>query len=247
MDQLHEGKEDFRAEISSVSNDVVVTNLTRSTTISILDAHGKHNSGNNAIRYAKQSALVLFASLCLYLLPGAKFVNDSVIADPLFTAPVGNGDAHFCYEIRGKPNTTFNLVSDKCTVVNAEYVSMNIPQNGNVVGAVGIRAADSAGNCHNIEVRLSPPGSRFVLDASIDGEAVTGVVRVDSVSVRRYLNRVRVAVPNCELVDLVMWVTVVEMRGQNMINFIIMRGINLTPTSHGLVGETNFSAILRNT
>ena len=166
-------------------------------------------------------------------------MHDSVIADPLFTAPVGNGDAHFCYEICGKPNTIFNLVSDKCTVVNAEYVSMNIPQNGNVVGAVGIRAADSAGNCHNIEVRLSPPGSRFVLDAFIDGEAVTGVVRVDSVSVRRYLNRVRVAVPNCELVDLVMWVTVVEMRGQNMINFIIMRGVNLTPTSHGLVGETN--------
>ena len=75
---------------------------------------------------------------------------------------------------------------------------MLIPQNGNVVGAevgaVGIRAADSAGNCHNIEVRLSSPGSRFVLDASIDGEAVTGVVRVDSVSVRRYyLNRVRVS------------------------------------------------------
>ena len=76
-------------------------------------------------------------------------MNDSVIADPLFTAPVGNGDAHFCYEIRGKPNTIFNLVSDKCTAVNAEYVFMNIPQN--VIWAVGIRAADSAGNCHNIE------------------------------------------------------------------------------------------------
>ena len=76
-------------------------------------------------------------------------MNDSVIADPLFTAPVRNGDAHFCYEIRGKPNTIFNLVSDKCTVVNADF--MNIPQNGNVIWAVGIRAADSAGNCHNIE------------------------------------------------------------------------------------------------
>ena len=52
-------------------------------------------------------------------------------------------------------------------------------------------------------------------------------------------NRVRISVPNCELVDLVMWVMMVEMRGQNMIKFVIMRGVNLTPTSHRLVGEIN--------
>ena len=167
-------------------------------------------------------------------------MNDSVIADPLFTAPVGNGDAHFCYEIHGEPNKIFNLVSDKCTVVNAEYIPMRIPRNGNIIGAVGVRAADSAGNCHNIEVHLSPSGSRYALDAFIDGQPVSGVERVDSVSVRRYTNRVRVSVPNCELVDLVMWVSVVEMRGERLIKFVITRGVNLTPTSHGLIGETNF-------
>lgn len=162
-------------------------------------------------------------------------MNDTVIADPLFTAPVGDGSTHFCYEIHGTPNTIFNLVSDKCTVVNTEYVPMIIPSNGNVIGAVGVRAADSAGNCHNIEVRFSQSGSG--LDAFVDGEEVSSVTRVDSVQVRRYSNRVRISVPNCELVDLVMWVMMVEMRGQNMIKFVIMRGVNLAPTSHGLVGE----------
>ena len=66
-----------------------------------------------------------------------------------------------------------------------------------------------------------------------------GVARVVSVQVRRYSNRVRVSVPKCDLVDLVMVVMVVEMRGENMIKFVIMRGVNLSPTSHGLVGEIN--------
>ena len=177
----------------------------------------------------------LIHSLLLFITSGAKLVNDTVIADPLFTAPVGDGSAHFCYEIHGKPNTIFNLVSDKCTIVNAEYVPMIIPRNGNVIGSVGVRAADSAGNCHNIEVRLSQSGSS--LDAFVDENEVSSVTRVDSVQVRRYSNRVRVSVPNCELVDLVMWVMLVEMSGQAMIKFVIMRGVNLTPTSHGLVGE----------
>ena len=180
----------------------------------------------------------LINSLLLFITSGAKLVNDTVIADPLFTAPVGDGNAHFCYEIHGKPNTIFNLVSDKCTIVNAEYVPMIIPRNGNVIGSVGVRAADSAGNCHNIEVRLSQSGSS--LDAFIDGNEVSSVTRVDSVQVRRYSNRVRVSVPNCELVDLVMWVMLVEMSGQAMIKFVIMRGVNLTPTSHGLVGELQY-------
>ena len=170
-------------------------------------------------------------------------MNDSVIADPLFTAPVGNGDAHFCYEIHGTPNTVFNLVSDKCTVVNAGYIPTRVPQNGNVIGSVGIRAADSAGNCHNVEVRFSSPGSNYDLDVFVDGQPVFGVARVDSVQVRRYSNRVRVSVPNGELVDLVMWVMVVEMRGENMIKFVIMRGVNLSPTSHGLVGEIMFTSM----
>ena len=150
------------------------------------------------------------------------------------------GGAQFCYEIHGKPNTIFNLVSDKCTAVNARYIPMNVAENGNIIGSVGIRAADSDGNCHTIEVRLSQPGSSSPLDVLVDGAVVAGVTQTDSVRVRRYSNRVRISVPNCDLLDLVMWVMHMEIGGQDMLKYVIMRGCNLAPTSHGLVGKNYY-------
>lgn len=164
-------------------------------------------------------------------------MNDTVIADPLFTAPVMGG-AQFCYEIHGKPDTIFNLVSDRCTLVNAQYIPMNVAENGNIISAVGIRAADSDGNCHTIEVRLSQPGSSSPIEVLVNNVPVSGVTQTDAIRVRTYSNRVRISVPNCELVDLVMWVMHMEMGGQDMLKYVIMRGCNLAPTSHGLVGKS---------
>ena len=171
-----------------------------------------------------------------------KLVNDTVVADPLFTAPVMGG-AQFCYEIHGIPDTTFNLVSDKCTSVNARYIPMNVAENGNIIGAIGIRAADSDGNCHNIEVRLSEPGSSSPLEVLVNGVEVSGATQIDTVRLRKYSDRVRIAVPNCELVDLVMWVMYMEVGGQDRLKFVIMRGCNLAPTSHGLVGKIDGTLI----
>ena len=42
VDQLDEGKEDFRAVISTTSDNIVAANVTESVTISILDSHGTH-------------------------------------------------------------------------------------------------------------------------------------------------------------------------------------------------------------
>ena len=49
--------------------------------------------------------------------------------------------------------------------------------------------------------------------------------------------RVRISVPNCENVQLVMWIVCEEVRGEGMLRFIITRGVNLRPTSHGLLGK----------
>ena len=160
-----------------------------------------------------------------------------MIADPLFTAPV-QGGAQICYEVHGKPDIILNLVSDSCTLVNAVYEPMNVAEDGNIIGNIGIRAADSVGNCHNIEVGLAQSGASSPIEAFIDGVEVSGVVQEDAVRVRRYSNRVRISVPNCELIDLVMWVMYMEMGGQNMLKFVITRGTNLAPTSHGLIGKT---------
>jgi len=60
---------------------------------------------------------------------------------------------------------------------------------------------------------------------------------VNGIRVRRFSDRVRIAVPNCEYLELVMWVMYQERGDQRMLKFVITRGYNLAPTSHGLVGE----------
>ena len=50
-------------------------------------------------------------------------------------------------------------------------------------------------------------------------------------------DQVRISVPNCEYLDLVMWVMYQERDDQRMLKFVITRGYNFAPTSHGLVGK----------
>ena len=48
--------------------------------------------------------------------------------------------------------------------------------------------------------------------------------------------RVRVGVANCNKEGVVIWVMCDVVRGQKMIDFVVSRGANLSPTSHGLLG-----------
>ena len=57
----------------------------------------------------------------------------------------------------------------------------------------------------------------------------------------------RISVPNCAPTDLVMWVFCTSGRTEDpytwkyyefdFIRFVVMRGLNLDPTSHGLIGK----------
>ena len=160
--------------------------------------------------------------------------NDTVIADPLFTAPILGG-GQLCYEIHGQPGRVFNLVSDKCTSVSADYEPMDIPENGNIIRAIGVKAVGASSTCHNIEVHLT--GQSDPLNALVDNVQVTGITQLDGIRVRRFSDRVRMSVPNCEYLDLVMWVMYEQIDGQRMLKFVISRGYNLAPTSHGLIGK----------
>ena len=157
--------------------------------------------------------------------------NDTVTGDPVFTVPLRGGGA-LCYDVHGQPGTFLNLVSDKCTSVNADYQPMDIAENGNIIRAIGIKAIDSSGHCRNIAVQSSDPIATLV-----DGFEISGVFVSDGIRVRTYSDRVRVSVPNCDLIDLVMWVTREVTNGQAMLRFQISRGNNLAPTSHGLIGD----------
>ena len=179
-------------------------------------------------------------------------VNDTVTGDPLFTVPlnvpdksniteVGDNDPiNLCFEIHGRADAHFNLVSDACVSVNARYSRVRTK---NIIDRIYVRASDASGSCKNIEVSLNE------CSASVDGVSVESYM-AEGISVRRYRNRVRIVVPNCQDIDLVMWVfclnntfwsrTSTEENEitfeAEMIRFVIARGLDLAERSHGILG-----------
>ena len=166
----------------------------------------------------------------MLLQTAGQVTNDTVIGDTLFTVPISPDGQSLCFQIHGQANTIFNLVSDVCTSINANYTAMNIPENGNIISQIGILAKPNTGQCKNVRVELE--GCR----AFIDDMEVIGVRNEEGVAVRRMRNRVRISVPNCNNLNLVVWVMCQNNNGQPMIRFVITRGLNLRPTSHGLLG-----------
>ena len=180
----------------------------------------------------------------------ATLVNNTVVGDPFYTAPIFVQDsppslgtpASLCYEIHGEEELTFNLVNDFCTLVNAHYTGAVDGLDVNVIDRLSIRAVDSADECHNIAVSLDGGCS-----VSVDGEPVDRYGRND-ISVTRHTGsgqpRVRVSVPNCDKIMFVMWM-ICEQRplpatddiAVSMIKFVIARGLSITQSAHGLLGE----------
>ena len=178
-------------------------------------------------------------------------VNDSVIGDPLFTVPILVPEEQLrainltrlslCYEIHGETNQWFNMITDECTSVNARYGEFN--EDLNVINEVAIRAVDGASRCVNILVDIKN------CTAEINGSPLGLTERYSSngVGVRRYRNRVRISVPNCDDQTLVMWVFCetrtledpVDSRPVtgDLIKFVVMRGLNFgNRAAHGLLG-----------
>ena len=159
-------------------------------------------------------------------------LNDTIIGDPLYTVALtntGEGPQEMCYEVRGSANQHYNLISDSCVSVNALYAPMNQPELGNIMQEIGVRSAHEA-PCLNI--RVIREGCRaFVSGMEVNSTSMQGV------TVRRYSNRVRISALNCDQATLVMWVQCVTRGEQDMLHFVVSRGVNLRPTSHGLLGE----------
>ena len=178
-------------------------------------------------------------------------MNDTIVGDPLIYVPLNAPNSPIeniglCYEIHGEVDSYFNLVSDTCTSVNAHWV--NISSRLNVIDHVGIRAVDSNGVCRNISIDLNDQCS-----VSVDGENAT-MFQDGGVYVRKRGNRVRVSVPNCNNMNLVMWVfcetnilpdydTGIDFEA-DMIKFVVMRGLNYGRPAHGIVGRYKLICII---
>ena len=178
--------------------------------------------------------------LC-YIGPTRMF-NDTVIGDPLYEVPlnmISNETfpivTSLCYEIHGEADQVFNLISDGCVQVNANYSAMNIPDNGNIISQIGVLAYDTAGGCIKIMVDVNDciPVVNGIPYSNDTGYNVNGV------TARRRNSRARITVPNCDnnrdFDDLVFWVVCQDILGQKMIKFQVLRGSALQPDSHGLI------------
>ena len=182
--------------------------------------------------------------------PTRKF-NDTVIGDPLYEVPLNmiSNDTFpvttsLCYEIHGEAGKIFNLISDGCVQVNANYSAMDIPENGNIISQIGVFAYDTAGGCINILVDVND------CIPVVNGVAYSGGSGYDSngVTARQLRNsRARITVPNCDddgdHDDLVFWVVCQNINSQSMIKFQVLRGSALRPDSHGLIGIVTYLTV----
>ena len=140
-----------------------------------------------------------------------------------------NEDEFLCYEVHGEADKYFNLISDTCTSVNALFSELPSDQRLNRMSEIGINARDTADQCTQIKISLEGCAG------FVDGERITSIHNQNGVSVRPYVNRWRVSVPNCvPAQSLVMWIFCEQ--EPDMLRFSIARGTNLDPTSHGLLG-----------
>ena len=183
-------------------------------------------------------------------------VNDTVSADPLFTVPIRVSSKQLeamkidslslCYEVHGQPGKWFNLITDSCTSINAHYTTLT--RYLNVINRVGIKAVDNNGRCINIHVDVNQCAAT-VNDIAL---SVTGQYSFGGVTVKRYQKRIRISVPNCADITLVVWVVCEEHKILNpqdhgvlvarMLKLVVMRGLNFGHRrAHGLLGKHNLN------
>jgi len=152
------------------------------------------------------------------------YVNDTVSHGKFMTVTVNvrnssrkllgiNDSEHvsLCYSVHGAANQSFNLVSSVCVSVNAHYERARSDVDINIIDGIGVRAINDNNQCHNIRADLD--GCR----ASVDGVVITMSYKTAGISVQRYPNHVRIAVPNYDDHDLVMWVFCINAHSATMI------------------------------
>ena len=180
-------------------------------------------------------------SLCLCSSPTADLRNDTVRGDPLFSIPLPSKSTagtevqnmQLCFEVHGKAGNHYNLVSDECTSVTAEYSQGVVDSTLNVITKMGVKTQGSNGTCHNIEVDLDK------CSAYLDGTFMntTSTVSVNGIMLTIRRQRVRLSVPNCDSnKKLTMWMICTKRRNDDMLELVISRGDGLQPTAHGLIG-----------
>ena len=141
-----------------------------------------------------------------------------------------------CFEVIGRPDTYFNFITDQCTSVNVLYSSIpsDFPAGFNVITKIGISAIDTATECVFIDIGTNNSCNPIIYNANLN--SAEAPYNRNGISAVQRRTHVRISVPNCGNSRLVMYVTC-ENGSVPMLRFDVTRCINLSPTSHGILGE----------
>eukprot|EP00731_Ephydatia_muelleri_P017154 Em0010g252a len=181
------------------------------------------------------------AKICITKASCSIWISDQVSDDPLFIvhpAPTSTSTSTnapqppppaLCYEILGKPNFIFNMVSTHCTSVNALYSSLDGQRN--VISTLGLLAVDNSGVCVRVEVGAGdcvPTVGRARLSSQYNQNGV---------SVTWSKGLVNIGVPDCSHGNMVVSVSCNVIGSRAILGINVMRQLDHHPGSHGLLGQ----------
>ena len=136
-----------------------------------------------------------------------------------------------CYEVRGPPNHIVNLVSSKCTSINARYANVDESGRDTTFGDVGIRTVDASGECNNIQVKrdCSVRYNKEILSSNFTDSAIV---------IEMYSNFLHVSIPNCGK-EIVMYFRCQHLSPDNapVMDVTITRNYIEQDITHGLIGR----------
>ena len=137
-----------------------------------------------------------------------------------------------CYEVLGKPDSVFNIVSTHCTSVNALYSSLDAQRN--VITMLGLLAVDNGGVCVRVEV-----GADDCLP-KVGGVRQSSQYNKNGVSVTWSKGLVNIVVPDCSRGDIVVSASCNTVGSQAILGITLVRQLNYHPGSHGLLGKAQY-------
>ena len=137
----------------------------------------------------------------------------------------------------------FNLVSDRCLMVNAHYVNSRMRSHSgrmmHFIDQISIMAVNDIGHCVTVVVEIEQGTCMVSVNGAVlhfagnDGYDALGVKVTLSLS-----DRVVVSVPNCGQDDVLMIVSCKTMRlNSEFVEFQIKDGLGIQPSAHGLIGN----------
>ena len=169
-------------------------------------------------------------------------VNDTITDAPLMTVPLiitpnelgFVGYRHLislCYEVRGTPGDIINLVSTKCTSINARYERLSGNSEKTIFGVLGIRTVDYAEECSNIQVNRG-------CSVLFNQKTLSSDFTINNISVNVRSNSISISLPNCGR-EIAITVRCLLLPADNIpvMNITITRNYVEQDTTHGIIGK----------